>query len=957
MILEVKNCMMKIYNRLLACVIAASMVLSGAAYAEETAAQPGTQTTEQAAPQADPAQAAKDALQADINHSVEKLMALGIVTGKEDGQYHPEQPITREEFAKLVVTMLGIRHNIISPQAKPEFSDVKRGTWSVPYINEASQSGLISGYEDGTFKPKSNVTLAEAVTVIIRALGYKDEYLTGSWPNNYISKAGELGLLNGVTLKHDNNVNRGIVALMIDRVFDARPIENGLQNKKTLLEYRLNIYEVEDVKILEKYPSDSGDLLKVMFNDDTEFGGRDYSKEEELTLRIDSLQNFINGEDVSLYIDEFDTVLYIQRKKEKTGDAVAVSGKLEFDYITNAYSEKPLNMIKISSKDDYVGIADDAYVYLDGDEIDRDEFEDALGEGAFGSFIIKRKELEYANLVSWDLEDLYVQSVDSAKQVLECINTKEYTDLKLSLSKYDEGYDIILIQNGQKQNITIDQLVKGDMINVSKEQEKGEKRKVVVWRDSVNGRFERVSGGMNGQKITFRIQGNPELFELPDEFSYSYNGGKRVRKGENRGYDTMKGLEDFYNENVELSKNVKGEIVYIQGQFNSNSDIYGVLIQYGDSVRGEIKLYTHTGTKKVYAFEESDEYEYLKEDTPVGSILKYSLAKSGKIKKMSDNISESVIETDNIKIIEAGDDFGEDSVSVEGKILTVDSDTVFFDYTEHNPDKVKKLTWDKFKNREVVEDVEVIVDEDDDYVRMLAIWDNMEGIREETVAGYAVDNFSLGSNRYVEIYGFGNQTILKYRLEDEYEDMILNGRLMLYQVTTGSDIKVLDEDDDFEFISGEIQNIKGHEITIEGRKYRLDSAIEAFDGQSKLGMESLEEGQLVAAYKKNAKIILVEILSRQGDIDVEDGILLNVDPYDYDECFTIQVDGDERVFSNDGKVDYVFRDGYLKKGGYGNESEITEIFSNSLGGQKPNIKFAYNKYTDEIHSIWVDRNR
>ena len=944
--------MVKVHNRFLACILAITMLASAVSYAQE-------QPAGQPASAGNAAQTGMDVMQNDINQSVEKLMALGIVQGKEDGQYHPEQPVTREEFAKLVVSMMGIKQNILSSQAETAFSDVAKDGWSAPYVNAVSQSGIMKGYEGGVFMPSSNVTLAEAVTVIVRALGYREEHLVGSWPNNYIAKAGELGLLGGVMVKHDNNLNRGIVALIVDRAFDAHPIKGGIKSEKTLLEDKLGIHEIEDVKILERYPADEGEYVKIIFNEDEEFDGRKFSKDEEFTLKLKSAQTFINGEDVGIYVDSSDNILYVKRDIEiapETG-AVVADGDLEFDYITNAYSQKPNGLIKVSSRSDYIGITNDAHIYLNGEEIDSDELEDDLGKDVFGSFIIKSKEIEYANLVSWEQEDLYVKSIDAAKQTLECISTSEYIDIKISLSKYTEGYEIILIQNGQKQNITVDQLLPGDMINISKEQEKGEKRKIVVWRNSVSGRFERVSGGINGQKITFRIQGQPEFFELPSEFSYSYNSGKRIRKGENRGYDTMRGLEDFYNENVQIYRNWKGDIVYIQGEFSSNSDIYGVLINYGDAVRGEIKLYTHTGAKKVYAFEDSDEYDLLKKDTPVGAILKYSLAKSGKIKRISDNFAESVISTDDIDVIEAGDDFGEDTVTIGKKILTVDSDTVFFDYTEHDPDKVKQLTWDKFKNREVVDDVQVIIVEDDDYVRMMAIWDNLEGIMAETEAGYAADNFSLGSNRYVDVYGFGNQTISTYRLEDDYKDMILGGRLLLYQVTTGSDIKVVNNDDEFEFISGEIENIKGNEVTIEGRNYRLHSNVEVFEGQSKLDKDSLEENQLIVAYKKDAKILLVELLGDQNDLAIGEGVLVNVDPHDYDRCFTIEDGGVEKVYANDGNADYVFRDGYLQKGNYGNDSDITKIFSNSLGGQKPNIKFVYNRYTDEIRSIWVDKNR
>ena len=56
---------------------------------------------------------------------------------------------------------------------------------------DRSRQGLIKGYPDGTFKPANQVSYAEAITMLVRALGYKDEFLSGQWPANYLAKAGE----------------------------------------------------------------------------------------------------------------------------------------------------------------------------------------------------------------------------------------------------------------------------------------------------------------------------------------------------------------------------------------------------------------------------------------------------------------------------------------------------------------------------------------------------------------------------------------------------------------------------------------------------------------------------------------------------------------------------------------------------------------------------------------------
>ena len=51
------------------------------------------------------------------------------------------------------------------------FSDVADTHWGVPYIEACADAGIVNGYTDGTFLPSSNVTRAEAATMIARALG------------------------------------------------------------------------------------------------------------------------------------------------------------------------------------------------------------------------------------------------------------------------------------------------------------------------------------------------------------------------------------------------------------------------------------------------------------------------------------------------------------------------------------------------------------------------------------------------------------------------------------------------------------------------------------------------------------------------------------------------------------------------------------------------------------------
>ncbi|MFF2910862.1 S-layer homology domain-containing protein [Paenibacillus sp. NPDC057934] len=87
---------------------------------------------------------------------------VGMMNGYPDGTFRPNQPISREEMA-------GIAARLKHLQGKGDnvFTDIS-GSWAREPINSAAEAGILKGYEDGTFRPKKNMTRAEAVTMINR---------------------------------------------------------------------------------------------------------------------------------------------------------------------------------------------------------------------------------------------------------------------------------------------------------------------------------------------------------------------------------------------------------------------------------------------------------------------------------------------------------------------------------------------------------------------------------------------------------------------------------------------------------------------------------------------------------------------------------------------------------------------------------------------------------------------
>jgi len=156
--------------------------------------------------------------------AVNVLMGLGVVDGYEDGSFKPDQAVTRAEMAKLIVVALGLEDYAIGTSS---FTDMAGYGWAQGYVAYAASLGVVKGYPDGTFKPGQTVSYDEAAAMIVRALGYTDDSLTGTWPANYVVKAKALGILDGIKSVM-GGANRGDIAEML---YNALSLDIGYVNK------------------------------------------------------------------------------------------------------------------------------------------------------------------------------------------------------------------------------------------------------------------------------------------------------------------------------------------------------------------------------------------------------------------------------------------------------------------------------------------------------------------------------------------------------------------------------------------------------------------------------------------------------------------------------------------------------------------------------------------------------
>ena len=143
----------------------------------------------------------------DINEtyaeSAEVLANLGVFKGYEDGSFNPKGDITRAEVAAIVYRIY--TGDVKDVQAKNyetynKFADMAGAGWAKGYIGYCANAAFIKGYPDGNFKPAGKVTGYEALTMILRAVGYdkNNEFTGADWALNVAQIAQKNGILDNV---------------------------------------------------------------------------------------------------------------------------------------------------------------------------------------------------------------------------------------------------------------------------------------------------------------------------------------------------------------------------------------------------------------------------------------------------------------------------------------------------------------------------------------------------------------------------------------------------------------------------------------------------------------------------------------------------------------------------------------------------------------------------------------
>ena len=157
------------------------------------------------------------------------LASLNVIKGKDNGSYDPTGIVTRAEMAKMICVVLnGGRDPQLGSVVADSYTDTVNH-WAKAYIEYCTNLGIVAGRGDGTFAPNDTVTMAEAAKMLLVAIGYNagiEGYVGFNWQINTDVKANQEDLYEGITATNTSvDLTRDNAAQMVYNALECQMVK------------------------------------------------------------------------------------------------------------------------------------------------------------------------------------------------------------------------------------------------------------------------------------------------------------------------------------------------------------------------------------------------------------------------------------------------------------------------------------------------------------------------------------------------------------------------------------------------------------------------------------------------------------------------------------------------------------------------------------------------------------
>lgn len=690
-----------------------------------------------------------DVIGTDYEDAVGKLVALGIINGYEDGTFQPEKNISRAEFAKIACYVLGLQSAADLSKGPTKFKDVAAGHWASGYINIAAEKGMIVGY-NGQFRPEDNVSYAEAITILVRAIGLGPVVeVKGTWPANYLAKASEVGITDNVPgIDGKAQAIRGLIAKLSWNTLTAEkwgateynsqgPVSFGKLGK-TLLAEKYSDYVYKDAdgdyqpKFFEEVEVIATQLAGALEANEITIKNTDYASEGPFNSD-GKLKTKVN-------IPDFDANAIFGKKMNVLlgKDNKVVFAKVDASSVVEGYVEefdKTDDQVKIGGKE--YSFTSTANIYLNTKNYAVGTFDtmaNVVGDSAVkATLVLDSGKISAMNLFVADaiapagvtMKQFIVKEIKANGEVK---NVADSPSKQFDLDDVTADADkVVFVKNGKK--ATKDDIKVGDAVTYI-ENTASALYYIVISDNKVTGTLSKIvddeagAGASDRKKLT--VDG--KQYVMTRDAS-----AKMTKTGDLDDAKAIDGttLNDYLKKDVTLTLNALGEIILVNGEVKSSATLqYGVVTK--DEWEGNpdangvseyyIQILTTAGEKKAYAIS-GEKYKdvngadlstnYVEREVDdllitKGDIVLYDVSASGKIdaKKLyvinettsddEQDVYVKLVDVDTLGV-EGADTVAikEDTkkVTVNGTSYYADSKTAYLNMNTNNIEKISG--WDK----------------------------------------------------------------------------------------------------------------------------------------------------------------------------------------------------------------------------------------------------------------------
>lgn len=163
-----------------------------------------------------------------MSSSVDNLSDLGVITGYPDETFRPYANISRAETAAMICRLMELDN--IAPTDNTGFPDVDSSCFASGYIKILKERGIIMGNENGLYNPNDSISYNEFIKIVVEIIEENDTKRLGfSYPEDYINRAKELKILDGISNDDLSDLNQKIsrinAAVILNNVYKLSLIE------------------------------------------------------------------------------------------------------------------------------------------------------------------------------------------------------------------------------------------------------------------------------------------------------------------------------------------------------------------------------------------------------------------------------------------------------------------------------------------------------------------------------------------------------------------------------------------------------------------------------------------------------------------------------------------------------------------------------------------------------------